>query len=96
MALIEGMEARVVLPSGQKQDTLIVPRDAVISMFGMTVVFAVIDSKAKMFSAQVAGYEGLNAGILAQGLTAGMKVVVKGNERLQDGQMVRIQAPSTK
>ncbi len=91
MSLIEGMEARVFLPSGQKQDTLIVPRDAVISMFGMTVVFAVIDSKAKMIPVQVAGYEGLNAGILAQGLTAGMKVVVKGNERLRDGQPVIIQ-----
>ncbi len=91
VSLIEGMEARVKLPVGQKQQTLTVPRDAVISMFGMTVVFAVIDSKAKMLPVQVAGYEGLNAGISAEGLSEGMNVVVKGNERLRDGQDVMIQ-----
>jgi RND family efflux transporter MFP subunit len=88
ISLFEGMEARVLLPVGQKQQTLTVPRDAVISMFGMTVVFAVIDSNAKMIPVTVAGYEGMSAGIFAEGLSEGMKVVVKGNERLRDGQPV--------
>ncbi len=91
ISLIEGMEARVILPVGQKQETLTVSRDAVLSMFGMTVVFAVIDSKAKMIPVKVAGYDGLNAGISAEGLSEGMKVVIKGNERLMDGQAVNIQ-----
>jgi RND family efflux transporter MFP subunit len=90
ISLFEGMEARVYLPVGQKQQTLTVPRDAVISMFNMTVVFAVIDSKAKMISVKVAGYEGLKAGIFAEGLSEGMQVVIKGNERLRDGQPVAI------
>ncbi len=91
LSLKEGMEARVFLPTGRKQETLTVPRDAVLSMFGMTVIFTVIDSKAKMIPVKVAGYKGLKAGISADGLSEGMKVVVKGNERLRDGQAVIIQ-----
>ena len=81
----------ITLPVGEKQQTITVPRDAVISMFGMTVLFVVIDSKASMLPVSVAGYDGLNAGVIAEGLQEGMKVVVKGNERLRDGQQVAIQ-----
>jgi RND family efflux transporter MFP subunit len=91
ISLIEGMEAMATLPVGDKQQTITVPRDAVISMFGMTVVFVVIDSKASMLPVNVAGYDGLKAGVIAEGLQEGMKVVVKGNERLRDGQEVIIQ-----
>ena len=91
ISLIEGMEALVVLPVEEKQLAITVPRDAVISMFGMTVVFVVIDSKASIVPVNVAGYDGLNAGVIAKGLKEGMKVVVKGNERLRDGQEVAIQ-----
>ena len=91
MSLIEGMEAMVMLPVGEKQQAVTVPRDAVLSMFGMTVIFVVTDSKASMLPVKVAGYDGLKAGVLAEGLREGMKVVVKGNERLRDGQEVNIQ-----
>jgi RND family efflux transporter MFP subunit len=90
ISLFEGMEARVSLSVGMKQQTLTVNRDAVITMFGTTVVFAVIDSQAKMIPVQIVGYQGLQAGIMADGLSEGMNVVVKGNERLQDGQQVAI------
>lgn len=88
LSLIEGMAARVILPAGEKVQALTVPRDAVISMFGMTVVFVVIDSQAKMIPVQVAGYKGLQAGIFTENLSAGDRVVIKGNERLRDGQEV--------
>lgn len=90
LSLIEGMEARVILPVTKKEKALIVHRDAVITVFGNTVVFAVIDSKAKMIPVKVIGYKGMKAGIQANGLKEGMKVVVKGNERLRDGQSVKI------
>ncbi len=86
--LKEGMEARVALPIAEEKKALIVPRDAVLTMFGRTVVFAVIDSKAKMIPVKVIGYEGMMSGVNASGLEEGMKVVVKGNERLSDGQSV--------
>jgi RND family efflux transporter MFP subunit len=89
-ALMEGMEARVTLPTEKKTQTLTVPRDAVITAFGSTVVYTVNDSSAHMVPVTVIGYDGMSAGILGQGLSEGMKVVVKGNERLREGQPVMV------
>jgi len=89
-SLMEGMEAGVRLPVGKKITTLLVPRDAVLNMFGKTVVFAVVDEKAMIIPTQVVGYKGMKAGVNAEKISEGMKVVVKGNERLRDGQPVTI------
>jgi RND family efflux transporter MFP subunit len=86
--LKEGMEARVELPIAERKQSLLVPRDALITLFGSTVVFAVVDSKAKMIPVKVIGYEETTAGVNAHGLEEGMKVVIKGNERIRDGQPV--------
>jgi len=93
LALIEGMSARVVLPTAKPKKTLVVPRDAVIPVFGQTVVYAVKDSKAQMIPVSVIGYQDLIAGIEGQGLAEGMQVVVKGNERLRNGQRVSVIEP---
>jgi RND family efflux transporter MFP subunit len=93
-SLFEGMEALVRLPVGEEQEVLTVHRDAVIPVFGSTVVFAVQDAKAVMTPVKVIGYKGLTAGIYAEELKEGMNVVVKGHERLQDGQAVEIRIPS--
>ena len=89
-SLVEGMEARVRLPVGEKVNTLLVPRDALLNMPGRTVVVAVVDSKAMIIPTKVVGYQGMKAGINAEKISEGMKVVVKGNERLRDGQPVTI------
>ena len=91
-SLIEGMSARVTLPKGKIKKTLIVPRDAVISKFGQTVVFTAENFKAAMLPVQIIGFQGLDAGVSAPGLKAGMIVVVQGNERLRNGQAVSIQS----
>jgi RND family efflux transporter MFP subunit len=89
--LLEGMEARVSLPTGEKKQTIVVPRDAVLSQRGETVVFAVVGSKAHRIPVTVWAYEGLLTALDAHAdLRAGMKVVTKGNERLKDGQPVAI------
>jgi RND family efflux transporter MFP subunit len=90
LELIEGMSARVVLPVGKPQKTLVVPRDAVITVFGQTVVYVVKDSKARMIPVDVIGYQLLTAGVKSTDLSEGMQVVVKGHERLRNGQMVSI------
>ncbi len=95
-ALIEGMSARVTLPTGEITQTLIVPRDAVISKFGQNVVYAVVDSKSHMIPVQIVGYDGLSAGVESQELAEGMFVVVEGNERLKNGQAVVFQKPGDK
>jgi len=92
--LIEGMEAKVMLPIGAQQEALIVHRDAVINAYGQNVVYAVRDAKVLMMPVTVLGYRGMNAGIQSEGISAGMKVVVKGNERLRDGQDIMIQEVS--
>ena len=85
---IEGMEARVSLPVGQSKNALIVPRDALITKFGMTVVFVVAESKAKMIPVKVIEYQGKSVGVESPALKAGMEVVIKGNERIMDDQPV--------
>lgn len=95
-ALIEGMSARVTLPTGNVTPALIVPRDAVISKFGQNVVYAVVDAKSNMMPVQVVGYDGLSVGVESQGLAEEMLVVVDGNERLKDGQAVAFQKPEDK
>jgi membrane fusion protein (multidrug efflux system) len=92
-ALIEGMSARVTLPTGKITQALIIPRDAVISKFGQNVVYAVVDAKSNMIPVEIVGYDGLSAGVESQGLAEGMLVVVEGNERLKNGQAVMFQKP---
>ena len=95
-ALIEGMSARVTLPRGKIKKALIVPRDAVITKFGQTVIFTADNSKAAMLPVDIIGFEGLDAAVRSPGLKAGMFVVVQGNERLRDGQNVLYQQPGEK
>jgi RND family efflux transporter MFP subunit len=89
--LIEGMEARVQLPIGTKEEALMVPRDAVITVMGQTVVYTVNDSSFVMRAVRIVGYERMTVGIQAEGLKEGMQVIIKGNERLRPGQPVMIQ-----
>lgn len=89
-SLIEGMAARVDIPSGKKQETLLVPRDALVSAMGQTVVYTVVDAKAKMVPVTVTRYMGKEVAVHTDGLGKGMEVMVKGHERLRDGQPVQV------
>lgn len=84
--MLEGMEARATLPTGGKIEGLLVSRDALVNQFGRDVIFVSAEGAAKMVPVQVLGYQGLQAGVSGPGLFEGMKAVVKGNERLRDGQ----------
>jgi RND family efflux transporter MFP subunit len=88
--LFEGMEARVMLPTARERKVLLLNRDAVLRLFGKTVVFTVMDGKAKMIPVEVLGYDGLTAGVLSDYIKPGMLVVIKGHERLSDGQQVLV------
>jgi RND family efflux transporter MFP subunit len=87
-SLIEGMSAQIILPTDERKEAFIVPRDTVISISGQNVIFAVIESKAVKLPVNIVGYEGLSVGIEARDLEAGLLVVKEGNERLVDGQEV--------
>jgi RND family efflux transporter MFP subunit len=89
-SFMEGMEARARLPVGEKTKAFIVHRDSVVSVFGSDAIFVVHEGKTKMIPVNVIGYQGVTVGLLAEGISEAMKVVVKGNERLRDGQDVNI------
>jgi RND family efflux transporter MFP subunit len=88
--LMEGMEARVWLPAAERREGLLVPRDAVVPVMGQDAVYTVADGTARMIRVTVLGYENSRAGVAADGLQAGMRIVVKGQERLQEGQAVQV------
>ena len=89
-SLSEGMEAVVEIPSGTKEQMLLVPRDALVTAMGQTVVFTVVDGRAKMVPVTVDRYVGKEVAVRANGLKAGMEVLIKGNERVRDGQPVTL------
>jgi RND family efflux transporter MFP subunit len=89
-SFIEGMSATVWLPTAKTQSALIVSRDALISNSGRTVVFVIEGSRARALPVAVMAYAGAEVGIAGEGLKEGMQVVVKGNERLRDGQEVMV------
>ncbi|RXK11643.1 hypothetical protein CP965_12795 [Halarcobacter mediterraneus] len=81
--IFDGQEAKVSLSKNAKTEALVVPRDSVIKRFGQNVVFIVTDKMiAKMIPVQVIGYLGKKVAIQGEGLSVGMDVVSKGNERV--------------
>jgi len=88
--LMQGMEARVWLPAAERRQGLLVPRDAVVPVLGRDSVYTVADGAAHLLPVKVLGYEGERAGVEANGLQAGMQIVVKGHERLREGQAVQV------
>ena len=89
--LIEGMEARALLPSGEKVEGLLVSRDAILRQDGNDILFIAVDGQAKLVPVEILGYQGMQFAIAGPGLEAGQQVVVKGNERIRDGQAIRVQ-----
>lgn len=87
--LIEGMEAHAQLPDGPAMEGLLVPRDAVIKQFGRDVIFLASEGTAKMIPVEIRGYQGMQIAVEGSGIEAGAQVVVKGNERIRDGQAIR-------
>lgn len=98
--LFEGMEASIKLPRTSNNDTLLVPRDAVIKRFGSDVIFTVNKSEGKntavMYPVIVHLYNGSMASISLKEKTskntlkAGMQVIIKGNERVFPDQEVEL------
>jgi len=88
--LVAGMEARAKLPAGEKITGLLVPRDALIRQSGQDILFLAEEGTAKMIPVTIQGYRGLQVAVDGEGLTDGQQVVVKGNERIRDGQAIRL------
>ena len=88
-SLVEGMQARIDLPVAVASEGLLVPRDAVIKNRGEDVVFINNDGVAQMVNVEIAGHSGALVGITSAEIQENQSVIVKGNERIRDGQSVR-------
>lgn len=89
--VFDGQEAKVSLSQNGKTEGLLIPRDAVIKRFGQYVVFTINEKNlAQMIPVQVIGYVGKNAAINGKGLSHGMDIVVKGNERVFPNSAVKV------
>ena len=83
-----GMLAQVALASGESHDAVLVPKDAVVGEGGDQHVF-LIDGDSMVARVPVRTGAGLGAWVVVQGdIHEGQKVVTRGNERLQPGQVV--------
>jgi RND family efflux transporter MFP subunit len=88
--LIEAMVAAVRLPTGQRTESLYVPLDAILLGQPENVVFKVESGRARRIPVEVVGNSGLSAYFRADGVSSGDQVIVKGHERLRDGDLVEV------
>lgn len=84
-----GMLAKCALPTGPSKRSTLVPKDALVLGQVGSQVKQVVDGKVKTVNVQLGISQGSNVEVL-QGLQPGDVVAVFGNERLRDGEAVRI------
>lgn len=89
--LLEGMSALVDIPTGGTTDCLIVPRDSVLVEGRQMALYTVKDGQAQRHVVETIGAKGADLmGVKSETLREGMQVIVKGQERVRDGQPVNI------
>jgi len=85
-----GQTLRVAVPTSDKREVLTVPRDAlVLRPEGHSVFVVDANNQAQQVTVTVGTGQGDDIEVLG-GLSAGDRVVIRGNERLQPGQAVTI------
>ncbi len=88
-AIKAGMFARVSFGLGGTREAVLVPKDAVVQRGGTALVYVVNGETAHEVRVQTGAAQG-DAVEVAGGLRPGQVVVVRGNERLRDGQRVQV------
>ena len=85
-----GMPVQVSLPSSQSTHSVSVPRDALVERAGQTFLYKVReDGTAMQIVADIESTVGLWVA-LASGVSAGDRIIIRGAERLADGQAVEV------
>lgn len=85
-----GTPVQVSLPSSTPVTAVAVPRDALVERGGQSFVYKVMeDGTAKQLNAQIRSTVGLWVA-LTEGVHAGEAVIVRGAERLMDGQAIEV------
>jgi len=85
-----GSPVQVSLPSAESLTIVAVPRDALVERAGQSHIYIVADDgTAKQITANIRIIAGLWVGI-TEGVEAGDKVIIRGAERLMDGQALDV------
>ena len=85
-----GTPVQVSLPSAKVLTIVAVPRDALVERGGQSYVYKVLDDgTAKQITANIRMIVGLWVGI-SDGIEAGDEVIIRGAERLMDGQSLDV------
>ena len=85
-----GQTLRVAVPTSDSREVLTVPRDAlVLRPEGHSIFVVDADNRAQQISVTVGAGQGDDIEVLG-GVSAGDRVVIRGNERLQPGQAVTV------
>jgi RND family efflux transporter MFP subunit len=87
----EGMQVGMALDRRGSQKHTIVPRDAIVRKQTQTFVYFVDKDKAIMEPVTVVSSRGKKVAVKSERLHKGMKVIIKGNERLYPNAKIRIQ-----
>ncbi len=84
------MSATVAMPAGEIQEVILVPRDALVTAQGKTMVYIIEKGMAAPRPVTVLSYIDGNAAIAKGPITPGMAVIIDGKDRLRPGQSVTI------
>ena len=87
--IISGLLARVVFHTGNEALSKLVSKDAIVEMHNEKFIFAVNDGIATPIQIET-GLAHENLIEIIGSVTAGMDIIVRGNERVRPGQPVRI------
>lgn len=86
----EGMKALIKVPNTSHKESLLVHRDSVIIRFNQEVIFVNNNGLAQMIPVNIIGYDNEMVAIEAVGISEGMQVVIKGNERIFPNQPIMV------
>jgi RND family efflux transporter MFP subunit len=90
---VVGAPVKVRVPKGEARTAVAIPRDALILKGGQAYYFEIsADNKAVRVDVDIRGVVGHWAAV-GTGTEAGDKVIIRGGERLNDGQDVQVKAP---
>jgi len=84
------MSATVYIPTSDKKELAIIPRDALIQFQGKDFVYTVKENKAAIMPVNIVTFFGDKIGADNPYFVPGMVVVVEGNERLRPDQPVTV------
>ncbi len=90
--LKEGMQMTVRLPSGKNIESLLVPRDSIVTRNFGKGVYKIFGDTVKYIPVEIIGYSKDKIAIKSNELNVGDNIVMKGNDKITDGIKIRLAA----